>query len=390
MDSDMEHVTVGGGPNLTCHWPRQGGFWRWGDELLVGYIEAPCDYTDEAAVGHGQGGIWKHGYVRLRRSTDAGVTWEDDHKLFDNSMSVEQQRQALMLDQYTEHGGPLREEIAISSSDAMLMMGRAWCGDEYETESGTKNRGNVVYCFRSPDRGRTWEDVPSIVWPNHTQAVVELANNTLKLGGSRVVCWVVGCDGIEGVTRGRLYAPQLFLSENDGETWNFYSEICSDPAGRIAYSYPQIVVLPSGRWLCFLGAWYITGGARTRWTSVCHSDDEGLNWSAPRRIHAWSVSPFPLLLKDGRIVVVYMRRNPDPTGLYAIVSNDDGQTWSEPVCLRDDTVVAGPRGVIDGGYPLAVEMDDGRIFAVYYWQHDDADVPWHGGRKFIGGTYFRT
>jgi len=101
------------------------------------------------------------------------------------------------------------------------------------------------------------------------------------------------------------------------------------------------------------------------------------------------VSPFPLLLKDGRIAVVYMRRNPDPTGLYAIVSKDDGQTWSEPVCLRDDTVAAGPRGVIDGGYPLAVEMDDGRIFTVYYWQHDDPDVSWHGGHKFIGGTYFR-
>jgi len=269
------------------------------------------------------------------------------------------------------------------------MMGRAWCGDEYRTETGVVHRGNVVYCFRSPDRGRTWEDAPSIVWPNHLQAVVELANNTLKLGGSRVMCWVVGCDGIEGVTRARLYAPQLFLSENNGESWNFFSEICCDSNGRIAYSYPQVVVLPSGRWLCFVGAWYIAGGARTRWTSVCHSDDAGLNWSNPRRIHAWSVSPFPLQLKDGRIVVVYMRRNPDPTGLYAIVSENDGLTWSEPVCLRDDTVAAGPRGVVDGGYPLALELDDGRIFTAYYWQHDDPDVPWHGGRKFIAGTYFR-
>ena len=138
-----------------------------------------------------------------------------------------------------------------------------------------------------------------------------------------------------------------------------------------------------------MGAWYIDGGARVRWTAVCNSDDEGLNWSVPRRIREWSVSPFPLLLRDGRIVVVFMRRNPDPTGLYAIVSEDGGQTWSEPDCLRDDTVAAGPKGTVDGGYPLAVEMDDGRILTVYYWQHDDPDVPWHGGRKFICGTYFR-
>jgi len=101
------------------------------------------------------------------------------------------------------------------------------------------------------------------------------------------------------------------------------------------------------------------------------------------------VSPFPVLLSDGRIAVVYMRRNPDPTGLYVIVSSDEGLTWSEPACLRDDTVEAGPRGVVDGGYPVAVEMQDDRIFTAYYWQHDDPDVPWHGGRKFIGGTYFK-
>jgi hypothetical protein len=103
----------------------------------------------------------------------------------------------------------------------------------------------------------------------------------------------------------------------------------------------------------------------------------------------WSVSPFPLLLRDGRIVLIYMRRNPDPTGLYEIVSEDLGVTWSKPVCLRDDTLSAGPTGLIDGGYPVAVQMVDNRIFTAYYWQHDDRDVPWYGGRKYIAGTFFR-
>lgn len=44
---------------------------------------------------------------------------------------------------------------------------------------------------------------------------------------------------------------------------------------------------------------------------------------------------------------------------------------------------------MDGGYPVALQMDDGRIFTEYFWQHDDPDVPWHGGRKFIAGTFFR-
>ena len=89
----------------------------------------------------------------------------------------------------------------------------------------------------------------------------------------------------------------------------------------------------------------------------------------------WSVSPFPLQLKDGRIVLIYMRRCPDPIGLYALLSEDQGATWSMPVCLRDDTLRAGPIGVIDGDYPVAVQMADNRIFTSYYWQHDDLDMP---------------
>ena len=387
---DVHHIVVGGGRELVCHWPRQGGLWCWKDEMLVGYIESPCEYQDPESVRHGQEGIWKRGYVRLRRSLDGGETWADAGKLFDNSVSIAQQRRVLRLDDYHGHRGPEREKMDMGSPDAILMMGRAWCGPERTLADGTVVLDNVSYCFRSPDRGRHWETVPSILWPHHTRTVVELANNTLKLGDRRLVCWLVGYGGIEGVANSGngVYSPQLHLSENDGVTWDFYGEIYTDPHNRIAASYPQVVVLPSGRWLCFMGCWYPAGGTRIRWTSLCHSDDAGLNWSAPRRIHVWSVSPFPILLTDGRLVVIYMRRAPDPTGLYAIVSEDEGRHWSEPVAIRDDTLPAGPRGITDGGYPVAAQMPDGRIFTAYYWQHDDPDVPWHGGRKFIAGTFF--
>lgn len=393
---DIEHVVIGGGENLVCHWPRQGGIWRWGEEILVAYIESPCAYRDPREVGHGQEGIWKQGYVRLRRSVDGGATWGDAGVLFDNSLPVEEQRQILRLDAYRldEHGrhvGPERERIDMGSEDAIMLMGRSWCGVESQAAVGTVVRDNVTYCFRSDDRGHSWEQTPSIIWPHSTRTVVELANNYLKAGDGRLFCWMVGCGGIEGVAEvgGRTYSPQLYASDDEGENWEFFSDIYCDTENRIAASYPHVVPLESGRWLCFLGCWHQAAGSRIRWASVCASDDGGLNWSALRRIQAWAVSPFPLRLGDGGVVVVYMRRSPDPTGLYAIVSEDDGESWSAPVCLRNDTIEAGPRGGIDGGYPVAVQMDDGRIFTAYYWQRDDADVPWHGGRKFIGGTYFR-
>ena len=93
-------LVVGGGENLVCHWPRQGGLWRWDSEMLCGYIESPCDYTSSKSVGHGQEGIWENGYVRLRRSEDGGQTWNDSGVLFDNSLPVDQQRNILRLDDY--------------------------------------------------------------------------------------------------------------------------------------------------------------------------------------------------------------------------------------------------------------------------------------------------
>ena len=95
-----------------------------------------------------------------------------------------------------------------------------------------------------------------------------------------------------------------------------------------------------------------------------------------------------MLIDDGRLLMIFMRRNPDPTGLYAIVSEDEGARWSPPICIRDDTISAGPLGRVDGGYPVAILRADGRVFVAYYWQHDDQDVLWHGGRKSIGGTFF--
>jgi len=329
--TEVEHVQVDGGPNLVCHWPRQGGIWRRGDEILVGYIESPCEYKDPQEVGHGLEGIWKRGYVRLRRSLDGGMTWADAGKLFANSLPLEEQRRILHLDDYSLDdingpGGPEREMIDMTSPDAIVMMGRAFCDPESKRAHGTAYRGHTAYSFRSPDRGRLWEEVPSIIRPNHTRGVIEGGNNCLKMGGARLICWVVGCGEPEAVSeRGReLCSPQLYASEDHGVTWDFYSEIYYDTTGRAGASYPYITVLPSGRWLCFLGAKFLPTPRDIRWTSLCVSDDEGLNRSEPRRIHSWSVSPFPILLDDGRLVMIYMRRVPDPTGLYGIVSEDEG------------------------------------------------------------------
>ena len=405
MIRNIEHVIVGGDKNLLCHWPRQGGIWNWGEELLVAYIESPCSYKNIHETGHGQDGIWKNGYIRLRRSYNGGQSWEAAGKVFDNSLSVEEQRRILKLESYLNIGDSyekyiqycdiknniLRENINPESPDAIILMGRSWCGEKVPLCDGEFTYKNIPFAFRSADRGHNWEKAPTIIHPNHTSTLVELANNYF-VEDKRIYSWFVGYGGVEGERtkdiNNRIYSAQLYASDTNGETFDYYNEIYCDHTGTHATSYPHIIRLKSGRWLCFLSQWCADVAARNRWTVIVHSDDKGLNWSKPRTIQSWCVSPFPLKLKDGRLVVISMRRNPDPTGLTIIISEDEGKTWSNPEFINTDTINAGSIGVVDGGYPVAVQLDDGRIFSAYYWQKNDQDIPWYGGRKYICGTFF--
>ena len=382
---DLAHVNVAGGDELLCLWPRHGGVYAWGREMLVAFMESPCRYKHPPEAARDHTGIWKRGYLRLRRSLDGGQTWSDDGKAFDNSQPYERQRRILRLDEFRPHTGPVLERLDMSGPDAVFLMGRAWCGEDLPT---LRTRGPVVYCLRSTDRGRHWDETPAVLRPARSRFLIHFANNNLRTKTGRLICWVAGEETPEAPCAAAGCGPQLYASDNEGAEWLFLSEIWNDPAGRIRASYPHLIVLPSGRWLCFMECRHVSGDQRTPWTAVCSSDDEGLNWTAPRALAAWTHAPFPLRLADGRILVIYMRCAPDPTGLYLIYSEDDGVHWSTPQLLRGDGLQAGPHSAIDGAYPVALSLDGQRVFVVYGWETDEDDVPWYGGRSRISGTYF--
>jgi hypothetical protein len=87
-----------------------------------------------------------------------------------------------------------------------------------------------------------------------------------------------------------------------------------------------------------------------------------------------------MMLRDGRILVLFARRKP-PFGIGGIVSEDDGTSWSQEFIVRDDASTP------DIGYPVATELEDGRIFTAYYFTLEDGNQ--FGGSRFIGGSFFR-
>ena len=57
-----------------------------------------------------------------------------------------------------------------------------------------------------------------------------------------------------------------------------------------------------------------------------------------------------------------------PFEIRAIISDDEGKTWSKPLTLHTDCVSP------DMGYPSSVELDNGDILTVYYG-HERPELP---------------
>ena len=383
---NLEHIRICYAKDTVCHWPRFGGIWYWpeDDEILLGHIHSHSEYKDPQDKAHGEHGIWRNATNRFQRSLDGGATWGEEFDLYDNRRHLRDQWEWLGLDRFTRK--PIRRnneverpDIDMSHPDSVLYTSGAWVGLP-SVRGGKVYHERVVWGLRSADRGRTWEDHPVIFRPQMGDNVAVFNNFYLVLPDGRLL----GCLG--PILRGNLgmkRAPQLYMSTDQGVTWHYVSTIHFDPNTLETFSYPKVLLLPSGRLFCSLGMW--AGSAAVRYTAVTHSDDLGNTWAPPRRIDRWSVSPYSILLRDGRIVIVYIVRCQPPMRMCCIVSEDEGKTWSEEIVLRDDSP---PVSDQDGGYPVAVELKDGRIFTAYYWQVEENDLPWPGGRKHIAGTFF--
>jgi hypothetical protein len=88
-------------------------------------------------------------------------------------------------------------------------------------------------------------------------------------------------------------------------------------------------------------------------------------------------------MRDGRVVCVYGYRTM-PSGVRYKVSEDGGRTWGREYILRDDG------GSWDVGYPRVIEVEPGKLLAVYYINLKNDPVQMNGGIRHIAWSMFRT
>lgn len=157
---------------------------------------------------------------------------------------------------------------------------------------------------------------------------------------------------------------EFWVSSDEGYTWAYRGTVPGPDEFVMEHGEPHVIELADGG---LMGVIRWTGDIRCTF-----SHDGGRTWTVPERMHVNGVPPHLLRHSSGAIIMTYGYRHPG-YGQRAVVSYDEGQTWSEDIIIRED----GPNG--DLGYPCSIELDDGSIYTVYYQYldgHNHASLLW--------------
>ena len=170
--------------------------------------------------------------------------------------------------------------------------------------------------------------------------------------------------GLEYLSRGELPSRciALYKSFDGGYTWEKWS-IIAPPDWLVDDEFldePHIMELPDGR---LLAAFRIENHKPSFTIAIATSDDGGKTWSDLVCTDVSGSPPHLMIHSSGAIICSFGRRQA-PFGERAIVSYDQGKTWSEEYVLDES-----PSG--DLGYPSTVELSDGSLMTVYYQKYKD-------------------
>lgn len=388
----VEHAVAYRRENEFASHPYVRGFWRNGrGELIANFSVATVDYGgDPQQLAH-IGLVRSTGGRRAAtlRSTDAGRTWrvtDADPRRPNNDVMVPRPG-------IDGRPGGLPEVAPVDFNDPDVLVSNF--NHQYLREdpqlrdylpyldSLVTAPERQVYWRVSTDGGNSWSRSAMLPLDGlHSLSAVE--SSTMRPDGRCLLF-------LSGVARpGEGSRPLVYRSLDDGSDFRFLSWITprNDPlAGGTVQMYPRGLVMPDGRILCTVRIDRNWDG--DMWTHLYASDDGGRTWYFLSRANDFGAPAAPLLLADGRLVLVYANRL--QPSMRAIVSEDGGRSFGPELVIRDDG------GSWDIGYPRVWEAAPGVVGALYYFNtRDDAvqvkprgSPPWGaGGVRFIARSFF--
>lgn len=179
---------------------------------------------------------------------------------------------------------------------------------------------------RSSDGGRTWTQIKSFPAPDAGWSEY-IPFGDIKKGDDGALH--VSCYGGEFTdpaksSKTKNYRAWHFRSDDDGKTWKRTSVI-----GK-THNETTILHLGGKRWMA---------AAREAAMDLFVSEDDGETWGQPLTVTAKNeINGHLLRLKDGRLLLSYGSRIKDKTGVLAKLSSDEGKTWGEPLRIASTLV----------------------------------------------------
>lgn len=373
----MEHVVLH--RDDTQYYLGPSLAWGANGELLLAIREA---HARPGAVSHVD--LTSRGV--LFRSTDGGRTFGDKRVIDDRThrfsgtqdTTVTALRDGSLLASFYTWG--------IALAPGSVDLAKLPPGDPaVRTEVRSTSVFQGLWTVLSTDGGRTWTPRRPVqvagLPPLAARApAVELPDGSLLL----IVNDYHRPDG-----KTRVWARIFCLRSTDrGATWTLHGRVGDGAAERLHFLEPGWVRLRSGRLLAMLrtrgeGAANVREAPPAGFLFQSVSDDEGRTWTKPQATPLWGFPAHLLELRDGRVLCAYGYRQ-KPYGVRATLSTDGGRTWdaAREIVVRDDG------GSSDLGYPVSVELPDGRVLIAYYFNQEKPGDPASGAR-YIAGTFLR-
>lgn len=311
--------------------------------------------------------IARDGDVIMLRSRDQGKTWGEKQVISSVKNLDEREGCGIQLKDGTIIVAVFYNALYRDNNDYQW----DWA-NKVKFGAGKQHLGTFIITSR--DNGRTWSQ------PNHISTkgmpftdIEGPADAPIEMPDGSILLPVMGYN-----VRGDIHneAAVMLKSTDKGATWTYLSTMAEDPGGKLGhFQEPGIVRTKTGR---IVAAIRNQGQDNAIWTTW--SDDDGKTWTPVKQSPMIGHPADLIQLADGRLLCTYGQRSArhnDPGGIRATFSNDNGETWQvdQEVTLRQDFLN------MDIGYPESMQLADGRILTVYYFNLF--------GRFFMGQTIWK-